>query len=106
DSDVLSDRLWVQLTTSSGQPVANAFANNGDFCLNAVDALAGAPDLISIRGRAVAERPFTTVENLRRAADEKFKANQTELLVVLADTEARLTPLQAQGGNGSTASQK
>jgi ABC-type uncharacterized transport system involved in gliding motility auxiliary subunit len=106
DSDVLSDRLWVQLTTSSGQPVANAFANNGDFFLNAVDALAGEPDLISIRGRAVADRPFTTVENLRRAADEKFKAKQNELLVELADTEARLTTLQAQGGNGSTASQK
>jgi ABC-type uncharacterized transport system involved in gliding motility auxiliary subunit len=104
DSDVLSDRLWVQ--SSSGQMPANAFANNGDFFLNAVDALAGPSDLISVRGRAIADRPFTTVENLRRAADEKFKAKQNELLVELADTEARLTALQTQGGNGSTASQK
>ncbi|MGH8212217.1 MAG: GldG family protein [Rhodanobacteraceae bacterium] len=106
DSDVLSDRLWVQLTPSFGQTLTNAFANNGDFLLNAVDAMAGSSDLMSIRGRAVADRPFTTVENLRRVADEKFKAKQNELLVELADTETRLSQLQSRGGNGSNASQK
>jgi gliding motility-associatede transport system auxiliary component len=106
DSDVLSDRLWVQLTPSFGQTLTNAFANNGDFFLNAVDATVGSSDLISIRGRAVSDRPFSTVENLRRAADEKFKAKQNELLVELADTETRLSQLQDRGGNGSNASQK
>ncbi|HWG10712.1 MAG TPA: Gldg family protein [Rhodanobacteraceae bacterium] len=106
DTDVLSDRLWVQLTSSFGQTMENAFADNGDFFFNAVDALAGSPDLIRIGRRAVADRPFTTVDNLRRAADEKFKAKQNELLVELADTETRLAALQGRGGSGSDASQK
>ncbi len=106
DTDLLSDRLWVQVTSSFGQTITNAFANNGDFFLNAVDDLAGPSDLIAIRGRAVADRPFTTVDNLRRAADEKFKAKQNELLVELADTEARLSVLQTHGGANADASQR
>ena len=106
DTDMLSDRLWVQLTPSFGQTLANAFANNGDFFVNAVDDLAGPSDLIAIRGRAIADRPFTTVDNLRRAADEKFKAKQNELLSELADTENRLAALQSRGNPGLNASQK
>jgi len=106
DTDMLSDRLWVQFTPSFGQVLANAFANNGDFFVNAVDNLAGPSDLIAIRGRAVADRPFTTVENLRHAADEKFKAKQNELLVELADTETRLGALQSRGSTALNASQK
>lgn len=101
DTDLLSDRMWVQLTPAFGQLLMNAFANNGDFVVNAVDNLSGPSDLIAIRGRAVADRPFTTVDNLRRAADEKFKAKQTELLDELADTEARLSALQSSGGERS-----
>ncbi|MEO6967536.1 MAG: Gldg family protein [Rhodanobacteraceae bacterium] len=101
DTDMLSDRLWVQLTPSFGQTLMNAFASNGDFFVNAVDNLAGPSDLIAIRGRAVSERPFTTVDNLRRAADEKFKAKQNELLGELADTESRLAALQSSGGERS-----
>jgi len=106
DTDMLSDRLWVQLTPSFGQILANAFANNGDFFVNAVDNLAGPSDLIAIRGRAVADRPFTTVDNLRRGADEKFKAKQSELLGELADTETRLAALQGRGSPGLNGPQK
>ncbi|MGN6312449.1 MAG: GldG family protein [Rhodanobacteraceae bacterium] len=106
DTDILSDRMWVQLTPSFGQLLANAFANNGDFFVNAVDSLAGPSDLIAIRGRAIADRPFTTVDNLRRAADEKFKAKQNELLRELADTENRLAALQSRGNPGLNASQR
>jgi len=106
DTDMLSDRLWVQLTPSFGQLLANAFANNGDFFVNAVDNLAGPSDLIAIRGRAIADRPFTTVDTLRRVADEKFKAKQNELLNELADTENRLAALQSRGNPGLNASQK
>lgn len=101
DTDMLSDRLWVQLTPSFGQTLMNTFANNGDFFVNAVDNLGGPSDLIAIRGRAVSERPFTTVDNLRRAAAEKFKAKQSELLGELADTESRLAVLQSSGGERS-----
>ena len=48
---------------SSASSIMNAFANNGDFAVNAVDNLAGSGDLISIRGRATSQRPFTHRRN-------------------------------------------
>jgi ABC-type uncharacterized transport system involved in gliding motility auxiliary subunit len=73
----------------------NAFANNGDFAVNALDNMAGSGDLISIRGRATSQRPFTTVEALKRSADERFRAKEQELQKELSDTEHKLTELQS-----------
>lgn len=107
DTDLLSDRLWVQPSPSQGQPLMSPFANNGDFFVNAVDDLAGPSDLIAIRGRAVDERKFTRVDALRRQADDKFKAKQLELQAELSDTEQRLAALkQAAHGRAGTAEQK
>jgi ABC-type uncharacterized transport system involved in gliding motility auxiliary subunit len=95
DTDLLSDRLWVQVRPFFGQQVMNAFANNGDFAVNALDNIAGSGDLISIRGRATSQRPFTTVESLRRNADERFRAKEQELQQELSETERKLTELQS-----------
>ena len=96
DTDLLSDRLWVQVANFFGQQVMNAFANNGDFIVNAVDNLTGSSALISIRGRATSARPFTTVEQLRRNADSRFREKEQELQAELADTERNLNELQQQ----------
>jgi ABC-type uncharacterized transport system involved in gliding motility auxiliary subunit len=94
DTDVLSDRLWVQAQPFFGQTVYSAFANNGDFAINAVDNLTGSNDLISVRGRASAQRPFTKVAELRQAADDRFRAKENELKTELAETERKLGELQ------------
>ncbi|MEO5560489.1 MAG: Gldg family protein [Dokdonella sp.] len=94
DTDILSDRLWVQIRPFFGQKIMNAFANNGDFAVNALDNMAGSSDLISIRGRATSQRPFTTVDALKRTADERFRAKEQELQKELSDTERKLTELQ------------
>lgn len=96
DTDFLSDRLWVQVSDFFGQQVMNAFANNGDFIVNAVDNLTGSSALISIRGRATSARPFTTVEELRRQADSRFREKEQELQAELAETERQLNELQQQ----------
>ena len=107
DTDLLSDRLWVQTSVAQGQTLVSPFANNGDFFVNAVDDLAGPSNLIAIRGRAVAERRFTRVDALRRQADEKFKAKQSELQDELSDTEQRLAVLKhAAHDRRQTAEQK
>ncbi len=95
DTDVLTNRLWVQVQAFFGQQVMNAFANNGDFIVNSVDNLGGSSDLISIRGRATSQRPFTTVEDMRRAAEESFRGKERELQTRLSDTERKLTELQS-----------
>jgi len=95
DTDMLTNRLWVQVQPFFGQKIMNAFANNGDFFINSVDNLSGSSDLISIRGRATSQRPFTTVEDMRRAAEENFRGKEKELQQRLNETERKLTELQS-----------
>jgi ABC-type uncharacterized transport system involved in gliding motility auxiliary subunit len=101
DTDLLTDRLWVQVTQFFGQRVINAFANNGDFTINAVDNLIGSGDLISVRTRPGSVRPFDTVDDLKRAADDRFRAKEQELQAELAETERKLTELQGAKGEGN-----
>jgi len=96
DADLLSDRLWAQTQEFMGQRLTTAFANNGDLAVNALDNLLGSGDLISIRSRATFQRPFTRVEDLRRAAELRFRSAEERLQAELQETDARLNELQAE----------
>jgi ABC-type uncharacterized transport system involved in gliding motility auxiliary subunit len=102
DTDLLTDRLWVETQNFLGQPLLSAFANNGDFINNLVDNLSGSSALLSIRGRSSSQRPFTRVDALRRAADRKFLQKKQELESELADTKQRLSELQPAKGERDT----
>ena len=101
DSDLLSDFMWVQQRNFFGQTVMQPFANNGELVWNALDNLSGSADLISIRGRAPYSRPFERVEELRRAADARFRSTEQQLETQLQQTEEQLNKLQSTqpGGN-------
>lgn len=101
DVDMASNRLWVQVQNFFGQQVQNAFANNGDLLINAVDNLAGTSSLISIRGRGTSARPFTVVEEMKRDADDQFRAKQQLLQEELQETERNLGELQSAKGADS-----
>lgn len=101
DTDLLSDRMWVQVQEFLGQQIFNAWANNGDLVINAVDNLIGSSDLISIRGRETSSRPFVRVDKLRLEADKKFLAKEQDLQVQLSQTEQKLVELQAQRNDGN-----
>ena len=102
DVDILSDRLWVQAQNFLGQRLFTAFANNGDFVINALDNLSGSAALIGLRSRATYTRPFTTVEELRRRADLEFRATEDRLEAELTQTEQRLGELQAARSDGNS----
>lgn len=95
DTDLLSNRYWVRVQDFFGQKLLNSFADNGDWLINAVDHLSGSSDLLSIRGRGTSIRPFTLVEQLQLAADERFRSKEQELQQQLSDTERKLASLQA-----------
>ena len=95
DTDLLSDRLWVQVQPIFG---ATAFADNGALAINAVDNMLGNRDLISIRTRATSARPFDRVEEIRVAAERSYRATEERLQQELQDAERRLTELQAAKG--------
>ncbi|MFZ5757196.1 MAG: Gldg family protein [Pseudomonadota bacterium] len=96
DTDVLSDRLWVRIQDFMGQQVASAFADNGDFAINAVDSLMGSADLMNIRGRGRYERPFEAVDSLERQAAIDLQAKEQELEAQLAETEDKLRALESK----------
>jgi ABC-type uncharacterized transport system involved in gliding motility auxiliary subunit len=95
DTDLLSDRMWVQVQNFFGQSVVTPWANNGDFVINAVDNLVGSNDLISIRSKGKFSRPFNVVLNLRRDAEASYLASANDLQAQLEATEAKLAALQS-----------
>jgi ABC-type uncharacterized transport system involved in gliding motility auxiliary subunit len=80
----------VQAQSFLGQRLYQAFANNGDFVINALDNLSGSAALIGLRSRATYTRPFTTVDELPRRADLEFRATEQRLEAELTQTEQTL----------------
>jgi ABC-type uncharacterized transport system involved in gliding motility auxiliary subunit len=95
DVDMLADHLWVQVQSFFGQQIANTFASNGAFVVNALENLSGSSDLIGVRSRASFTRPFTRVEALRVDAEARFRETEERLQRELDDTEQRLVELQS-----------
>ncbi len=94
DTDMLSDRMWVQVQNFFGQRMPQPWADNGSFTINALDNLSGSDALISVRSRGNFNRPFTVVDNLQRSAQERFRKKEQQLQARLAATEEKLFALQ------------
>ena len=94
DTDLLADRMWVQVQDFFGQRVPQPFADNAGFVINALDNLAGSDALISVRSRGRYSRPFVVVERLQRQAEARFREKEEVLKQQLAQTEQRLAELQ------------
>lgn len=100
DTDILSDRLWVQKQSFLGQTVVNSFSDNGTLVANLADQLLGSSDLITIRARNSASRPFTKVEALRLSAESQFRDTEENLQSKLAETEQKLSNIQSSRQDG------
>ena len=103
DSDIFDDRFWVRIENMFGKQVAAPFANNDAFVINAVENLTGSSDLISLRTRAINDRPFIRVKEIQADAERQFKQQEDALKARLAETEAQLKNLQTGqvGANGA-----
>jgi ABC-type uncharacterized transport system involved in gliding motility auxiliary subunit len=101
DADMLMDRNWIQQHSLFGQQVAQAFANNGDFVINAVEQMAGGSALSDLRGRGVSWRPFEMIQRMEAEADGRFRAKEQELTNQLKETEQKLSqlPKAPEGSN-------
>lgn len=95
DTDVLTDRLWVQKQNFLGQTIVNSFADNGTLVANLADQLLGSSDLIGIRTRANTSRPFDRVDELRLAAEAQFRDTEERLQAELEETERKLAEMQS-----------
>ncbi len=95
DTDLLSDRLWVQVQSFFGSQIASAFADNGSLVSNLVENLSGSSALIDVRSRGQFSRPFTVVEALRLSAEARYLQSAEDLQARLAETEQQLSQLQS-----------
>ncbi|MGK8707643.1 GldG family protein [Metapseudomonas otitidis] len=96
DTDMLTDRMWVQVQDFFGQRVPQPWADNSAFAINALDNLSGSEALISVRSRGRFTRPFTVVEDLQRQAEARFREQEQTLKQRLSETEEKLASLQNQ----------
>jgi len=95
DSDLMADRFWVQRQQLMGQEIAVPTAQNAALIIGAIENLCGSDALIALRGRGVAERPFTLVEKLQRDAERKFREKEQTLTQKLKGLQDKLTELES-----------
>ncbi|KZD12591.1 GldG family protein [Oceanibaculum pacificum] len=103
DTDLLDDRFWVQVQDFFGQQVATPFAGNGDFVMNALESLSGDSRLLDLRGRGIVARPFTTIDDIRREADQRYRAQEQTLKDNLQESLAKLEELRSKDAPGGGA---
>lgn len=98
DTDLLEDRAWLASQQLLGQQVTVPLADNANFVANALDYQAGSSVLAGLRGREVTLRPFTRVEEIRRAAEASYRAKEQELLERLKNLQDKLASLEVKRG--------
>ncbi len=102
DADFMETGFWAQKTQVGESEVYTPFASNADFVVNALDDLAGANPLGALRGRSAPARPFTVVEALRKASQNKLRARQQELAKDLEDIQKKIDDARTRSEDGET----
>ena len=101
DSDLLDHRFWAQIHDFFGQNLMIPLSDNADLVINLTESLLGSEALLSLRARGVTARPFVLIENLRRNAEIRFRAQEKQLAARLEEVEGQLSGLRGQ--NNETA---
>jgi ABC-type uncharacterized transport system involved in gliding motility auxiliary subunit len=104
DTDMLNDGAAVQIREMFGQRIAIPINGNLAFVQALVEQMAGDPQLINLRGRASAARPFTVVKEIEARAAQAYLGKIKELEDSLDDTRKRLESLQKTRAPGAAAS--
>lgn len=94
DTDMLSNRLWLEPTQPSDPAPLRSWADNDAFVINALDYLTGSDALISLRSRGRFSRPFDAVDALRQQAQGRFQTTYEQLSKHLSETERMLATLR------------
>ena len=96
DADLLFDRFAIRELNSPFGILRMPANANLTFVQNVVEQLAGDVNLISVRSRAIPSRPFTRIQKMQAAAQERYQAEIKKLEDSLAETQRRLNELQQQ----------
>ena len=100
DTDWLFDDYSVRKMNFLGVDAAEPMNDNLAFASNALDFLAGSPELISIRGKGVSLRPFQVVHAMEVAAQQKYQEKLDALEKNLDQVQSQLTALEGKKTEG------
>ena len=98
DSDFLADRFCVQVEDTLFGRIARPMNDNLALFSNIIEQYAGREELIGVRSRGPANRPFVKVDELEAEAMAKWQRKQVELEKALQETQQRLMQLQREKG--------
>ncbi|MDJ0934529.1 MAG: Gldg family protein [Kiloniellales bacterium] len=96
DSDLLVDSVWSRADNLFGQRLALPIANNVDLVVNSLDNLSGSEGLISLRGRALVDRPLTLIQNIQRDAELEYRQQEQAIVERIEKAEQEIARLQQE----------
>jgi ABC-type uncharacterized transport system involved in gliding motility auxiliary subunit len=103
DSDFINDGAAVQIQEIFGQRIVIPRNGNIAFAQALVDQFAGDPDLIKLRSRASAARPFVRIRDMEAKAQEAYLGKIKDLESNLGQTQEKLNALQKGRSPGAGA---
>ncbi len=93
DVDWLFDPFSLQRADLGGRVVIRPLNDNLAFLLNMVGYAGGDAGLIGIRSRGKIQRPFTRIAELFKAAEKKYREQETALAARVSEIEGRIAAL-------------
>jgi ABC-type uncharacterized transport system involved in gliding motility auxiliary subunit len=102
DSDFINDGAAVQIQELFGQRIVVPANSNLNFAQALVEQFAGDPELIDVRTRAVAARPFTVIREMEARAAQAYVGKLKTLEDSLQQTQEKLQSLQKTGPGQGT----
>jgi ABC-type uncharacterized transport system involved in gliding motility auxiliary subunit len=100
DADMLFDNFALRQIQSPFGNMAMAMNGNLNLAQNAVEQLSGDSNLISVRSRAVQNRPFTVVKKMQAEAEANYRSKIKDMEDSLAETQRQLNELQQKKEKG------
>jgi ABC-type uncharacterized transport system involved in gliding motility auxiliary subunit len=101
DTDWLMDSYSVRRVNFLGAQAYEPLNDNLAFASNAVEFIAGAEELISLRGKDASLRPFTVVRRMEAAAQRQYQEQLTALEARITEVQSKLTELQGKRTDGN-----
>jgi len=96
DADMLYDTVALrQVPTLMGMALM-PMNGNLNFAQNMIEQLSGDNNLIAVRSRATLNRPFTRIQKMETAANEKFQSEIKQLEEKANEASRRINELQQQ----------
>ena len=98
DTDFIYDQFCVQVQNFFGQKMVTPFNGNLGLLQNCIEQFMGDENLITVRSRAVQNRPFTRVRKIQAEAEQQYVEKIKSLQKDLEDAQGKINELQRSAG--------